>query len=66
MFNIKLEEKSHKMSFEALSAKIKRLKNSQCDPPPPPPIGQIGLSSTVSTVNYQFNTLEEKFMFLLM
>ena len=41
MFNIKLEEKSYKMSFKALPAKIQRLKNrlgargNNVRPPPP-------------------------------
>ena len=37
MFNIELEENSHKMSFKALPVKIQRSKNI------PPPSRQIGL-----------------------
>ena len=40
MFNIKLEEKSHKMSFKALPIKIQQSKNQQGGTmfPPPPPL----------------------------
>ena len=51
MFNIKLEEKSNKMSFKALSVKIQRSKNRQggvgeqnVPAHPTPPLGQIGLN----------------------
>ena len=38
MFNIKLEEKSHKMSFKALPVKIQRSKNRQGKHSVPPPL----------------------------
>ena len=51
MFNIKLEEKSRKMSFKALAVKIQQSKNRQAlwffdtlCPPPPPPRWQLGLN----------------------
>ena len=49
MFNIKLEEKSHKMSFTALPVKIQQSKNRQsqngtmCPPPP----GAVRVKKTV-------------------
>ena len=50
MFNIKLEEKSYKMSFKALLVKVQRSKNrgrgdTMC--PFSLPLGQIGLSNTL-------------------
>ena len=47
MFNIKLEEKSHKMSFKALPVKMQQSKNRQggtMSLPPLPP-GQLGLKN---------------------
>ena len=43
MFNIKLEEKSYKMSFKALPVEIQQSKNRQEGHNMPPPRGQIGL-----------------------
>ena len=43
MFNIKLEEKSYKMSFKALPVKIQRSKNRQGKGQNVHPAGQIGL-----------------------
>ena len=49
MFNLKLEEKSYKMSFKALPVKIQRSKNrqggAQCAPPLLHPPGQLGLNT---------------------
>ena len=45
MFNIKLEEKSCKMSFKALPVKIQRSKNRQWGHIPP---GQIGLTIDIN------------------
>ena len=39
IFNIKLEEKSYKMSFKVLPVKIQWSKHQQCQPSPPPPTG---------------------------
>ena len=43
MFNIKLEEKSYKMSFKALPVEIQQSKNRQEEHNMTPPRGQIGL-----------------------
>ena len=42
MFNIKLEEKSYKMSFKALPVEIQQSKNRQEGHNMPPPRGHIG------------------------
>ena len=47
MFNIKLEDKSHKMSFKALPVKIQRPKTDRAGTMcPPSPLGQIGLNKS--------------------
>ena len=53
MFNIKLEEKSYKMSFKALPLKIQRSKNRQGGGGTlsPPPGGQIGLRLTAAATD---------------
>ena len=43
MLNIKLEEKSHKMSLKALPLEIQRSKSQQGGHNAPPPGQQIGL-----------------------
>ena len=48
MFNIKLEQKSYKISFKALLAKIQLSNNRQYAPHLPPLLRQIGLSELKS------------------
>ena len=62
MFNIKLDEKSYKMSFKALPVKLQRSNNrkrrgggSQCAPP-----GQIGLITKNPAKPNMFDTFEKK------
>ena len=55
IFNIKLEENSHKMSFKALLVKIQQSKNqqgeAQCAPLPPGQLGLIEYSDDYSKIS---------------